>query len=131
MSSGGIRNFNWIVLTNCTAGDDAEFNAWYDEIHVPDLLRIPGIVAVRRGRLTPEQTVMVDGKVQFTRAAELPFKYLAIYSLQTDDPQAVLEEVARRAGTPEMMLSETFAEAHTTLFEDIGGVVGSGDLPQN
>lgn len=113
-----MKSYSWIVLTNCTPGDEDAFESWYDDIHIPDLLRVPGIVSAKRSRITPEQTIMVGEQVQFTRSIAPAFRFLAIYTFHTDDPEAVLQEVVRRSGTSDMMLSPTLADAHTLLFQD-------------
>lgn len=82
----------FVVMTRPTAGQDAEFNRWYDEQHVPDVLRVPGFVGCRRFSL---------GVGQDPNA----FSYLALYDMETDDPAAVLAELNKRAGTPQMPLS--------------------------
>jgi hypothetical protein len=51
---------------------EAEFNAWYDEEHVPRLSAVPGCLAARRFRITD---AVSDGKQ----------KYLAIYHLASAD----------------------------------------------
>ena len=41
----------WLITvqTNCTdTSRENEFNDWYDEIHVPDVLKVPGIVRATR-----------------------------------------------------------------------------------
>ena len=41
----------WLIVveTNCTdPSREKEFNDWYDDIHVPDLLKVPGVVRVTR-----------------------------------------------------------------------------------
>jgi hypothetical protein len=58
-----------------------EYNAWYDEIHLPQLLTLDGIVSARR--LRP-----VDGKGP----------YVAIYELEGDDLQAILDNMIANAG---------------------------------
>ena len=118
----GMKRFTWIVLTNCTPGDDEAFNAWYDGVHKADLLRIPGIVGVKRAVLTDVQTMMQGENIVMANAAmiDAKYKYLAIYEIEADDPAPVLQEVVKRAKTPEMLLSPTFAEAYTVLFEDRG-----------
>jgi hypothetical protein len=42
-----------IALTNSVPGREAEFNAWYDDIHVKDLVAVPGIVAAQRYLAVP------------------------------------------------------------------------------
>ncbi|MDP7706876.1 DUF4286 family protein [Mycobacterium sp. TY815] len=53
---------------------EEEFNTWYDEVHLPELVALDGIVAARR--LRP-----VNG--------EGP--YVALYEIEGDDLQAVLQ----------------------------------------
>ncbi len=113
-----MKSYSWIVFTNCVPGTEKAFESWYDDIHIPDLLRIPGIMSATRSRVTPEQTIMVDGHVEFSRTTKPDYRYLAIYKFRTDDPEAVLREVARRAGTSEMELTEALADARTILFEN-------------
>ncbi len=58
-----------------------EYNTWYDEVHIPELLALDGIVAARR--LRP-----VDGNGP----------YVAIYELEGDDLQAILDNMIANAG---------------------------------
>ncbi|SPM30692.1 DUF4286 family protein [Mycobacterium terramassiliense] len=58
-----------------------EYNTWYDEIHIPELLKLDGIVAARR--LRP-----VDGNGP----------YVAIYELEGEDLQAILDNMIANAG---------------------------------
>lgn len=87
----------FVVMTNATGNRDAEFNKWYDNQHIPDVLRIPGIVAAQRFKISGAQ--LGDGTSQW--------KYLALYELDTDDPGASLKELQARIGTPAMVMSDT------------------------
>ncbi len=87
----------FVVMTNATGDRDAEFNKWYDNQHIPDVLRIPGIVAAQRFKISNAQ--LGDAKSQW--------KYLALYELDTDDPAASLKELQARIGTPAMVMSDT------------------------
>jgi hypothetical protein len=42
----------FFVLTNPTEGQEAEYNRWYDEQHIDDVLAIPGFVGMQRFRLS-------------------------------------------------------------------------------
>jgi hypothetical protein len=114
-----VKRYSWIVLTNCVEGTDARYEEWYDKIHIPDLLRVPGIVAAKRGRVCNVQTVMVNGALELSRSAGQNYRYMAIYNIESDDPEGVLAEVIRRANTPEMMITADLLEAHTILYEDV------------
>lgn len=56
---------------------EQEYNTWYDEVHLGELVALPGIVGARR--LRP-----VDG--------EGP--YVALYEVESDDLQAVLRSMS-------------------------------------
>ncbi|MET0251771.1 MAG: hypothetical protein ABW203_06285 [Novosphingobium sp.] len=45
----------FIILANFVAGREAEYHAWYDNVHIPEVTRVPGFVAMKRGRLAPQQ----------------------------------------------------------------------------
>ncbi|MCV7197906.1 DUF4286 family protein [Mycobacterium angelicum] len=59
---------------------DQEYNTWYDEIHLPELVALEGIVSARR--LRP-----VDGDGP----------YVALYEVEADDLQSVLQNMYRNA----------------------------------
>ena len=111
--------YSWVILTNCREGRNSEFEEWYDTIHIPDLLRIPGIVSGTRCKATQVQAIMTDeGAFALTHDLDHAFQYLSIYKLDTEEPQAVLQEVMRRAFTPEMQITEDLCGVQATLFED-------------
>lgn len=70
-----------IALTNAVPGREAEFNEWYDQRHLRDVLALDGFVAAQRFELAD-----VDPP------QEAAFRYMAIY--EVGDGQL---EVARRS----------------------------------
>jgi len=44
-----------IILGNFTVGREAEYHKWYDEVHTPEVTRVPGKVGMKRGKLTDLQ----------------------------------------------------------------------------
>ena len=87
----------FVVLTNASTGRDDEFNEWYNNQHIPDVLKIPGFVAAQRFSIAGAQ---MDG-------AASPWRYLALYELDTDDLAGALKELAARVGTPAMVMSDS------------------------
>ena len=79
----------FVVFTKPTAGMESEFNRWYDQQHLPDVLAVPGIVSAKRFCAT------IGGERQ----------YLALYNMKTNDPDAVLADIQARAGTDKMVMS--------------------------
>lgn len=77
-----------LVMSGATAGADDEFNDWYDNVHLGDVLSVPGFVAARRFAAIPS----VHG--------ELPdAPYLAIYEIEADDLDAVQQALSAAAAT--------------------------------
>ncbi len=60
---------------------DQEYNTWYDEVHLGELVALDGIVSARR--LRP-----VDGDGP----------YVALYEIEADDLQSVLQNMRANAG---------------------------------
>jgi hypothetical protein len=66
---------------------EAEYNNWYDKVHLGQVCEVPGIKAATRYRLNGD-----GGPVS------LP-PYLAIYEIDSDDPAECVNEIMRRVGT--------------------------------
>ena len=75
----------FVALTNPVPGKEAEFNKFYDEIHVPDVLAAPGWVAAQRYRLASEQRPDQSP----------PYRYAAVYEVECEDGK-ILEALKRR-----------------------------------
>ncbi|WP_345634669.1 DUF4286 family protein [Rugosimonospora acidiphila] len=69
-----------IVQTSPSPGSEEEFNEWYDTVHVPEVLRMPGFISGQRFRL-------VDAD-----PSEGP-RYLAVYEIESDDIAATLDTI--------------------------------------
>jgi hypothetical protein len=67
-----------VVSQPSSTEDEAEFNRWYDEHHVPDSLLLPGFVRGRRFRLAKDQ-LLPD------RATAPGFGYVTIYVIDDVD----------------------------------------------
>jgi hypothetical protein len=66
-----------VVLSNTVEGKDDEFNDWYTNTHLGDVLKVKGYVAAQRYKLSDVQ-LGPDGH---------EYGYLAIYEIETDDLQ--------------------------------------------
>ena len=72
-----------LVYTDIDPEREDEFNRWYDETHLPDLLRIEGIVGARRYKLAGPPP----------RNQDPACRYLAVYELATDDTRALIKRL--------------------------------------
>ena len=73
------------VWNDIAAEDEAEFNAWYVEEHVPERLGVPGILSARRYRDDAE--AMLDAPLARVCSEEVPMPY-AKHMEQAALPQA-------------------------------------------
>lgn len=84
----------FMIITEAPSPDEeADFETWYVDRHMPDVLAVPGFTAAQRFRLAPEPD-----------RPDAPARFLTIYEMETDDRGAVMAEVRRRAGTSKMPL---------------------------
>lgn len=60
-----------------------EYNRWYDEVHVPQVLSLRGYMAASRYRLSDDQGAQVG----------LP-RYVGVYDLEDDDVESCLDDLA-------------------------------------
>ena len=107
-----MPRYRFIVLGNAVAGREDEFNEWYDKQHLPDILAIPGFAQAQRFRLAePSAQVGPAG----------PYRYLAIYEIETDDVGAViagLKDPSGRVGSDTVDRGRTV----TWMYEELGEV---------
>jgi hypothetical protein len=93
-----------LVFTNALDGRDEEFNRWYDEIHLPEVLALGVFTGAQRLRLGDAQML-----------PEQRFRYLAIYEYQGSGATAI-DALTGAAGS--FRMTDTMApEMHVSLFE--------------
>ncbi len=83
-----------MVLTNPVEGQEEEYNEWYTNTHVKDVLGIPGFVAAQRFKLSGEQLM-----------GDAPYRYLAIYEIETDNLQATMAALGKASEGDGMVIS--------------------------
>jgi hypothetical protein len=106
--------------------DDAAYNKWYDEHHVPDSLLMPGFVKGRRFKLATEQLLP-------HRATDPGFEYVTIYELDNIDqvPEARellprLEEISTEWRSPGLDPDSVRA----FIFEQVSEVTEPTPIPE-
>ncbi len=102
-----MAKYTFVVLTNPTPGKEAEYNRWYNEQHIPDVLQAKGFVCAQRFRLADTQMGGDTNK---------SYKYLALYEIETDDLQASLDDLASRRNTPDMIMSDAIDLKNASAF---------------
>lgn len=98
-----MARYQLVVLTNAAPGKDAEFNAWYDNRHVQDVLAIPGFLGAQRFKLTPG-------------SGQTNWSYLALYDIETDDPAKTMADMQAHAASGKMEMSDAADLSTATVF---------------
>ena len=87
-----------LVFSRARPGCEAEFNAWYSDRHIPDVLKLaPEIRAARRYSLN---TIAAPEGMPV-------WQYLTVYDIDAAQVGAVLERMNAAMGTPDMPISDT------------------------
>jgi len=95
-----------VVLTNFATGSEQEFNRWYDEVHVPEVLAIGPIVACQRFKVVDAQMMPQT------------HSYLAIYEFEGSAKEAL---EALQAATESMDMSPAMQQdPHLCMVEPLG-----------
>ena len=92
-----MPRFTYIALVCAHEGREDEFDRWYDERHLADVARMPGVVGARRS--TVEWTKSNLGDTPRWRS-------LAVYELDCDDPGETIAAIRAASGSEMMPLSE-------------------------
>ena len=103
----------FVVMTNVqTPEQEADFNEWYDTVHLADVLQTPGVVKATRYRLAAGRPK--EGRGQ----------YLALYEVETADPTAILaqiqETLRRREAEGSQSLHEALVLVTQGIYEQLG-----------
>lgn len=79
---------------------EAEFNRWYGEDHLDDVLAVAGFTAARRYTLSPVRP-MADTEPS-------PYGYLAVYEVEADDLTVAGRDLQAALDSGAIPISETF-----------------------
>ena len=105
-----------VVMMEVDKADDAVFNKWYNEEHVPERMAIPGYISARRFELDP-------GDDQ----ANNVMRYLCIWELENDSPlQSQLYKDQNASPTPTKeaagaVVKQRARGLYRQIFPDVGG----------
>ena len=103
-----MAKFVLIATGGVRPGQDAEYDEWYDKIHIPDICSIPGVISGRRFSCIPATPATPPN--------------VGIYEIESDDPAAVLAEIGRRVQSGEFVISPALDPTGSgmTIYEQKG-----------
>ena len=99
-----------LVHSNPTDGKEAEFNEWYDEVHLGEVLEIQGFKAAQRFKVAVEPGMDATGH-----------GYLALYEVEAEKAQDALDALGKAIGGG-MNLSDAIdlANVSVALYSPLG-----------
>jgi hypothetical protein len=108
-----MARFKVIASNNPVEGREDEYNDWYSNTHLADVLKVPGFLTAQRFRLAPAQKA----------GTEQRWKYAAVYDCEAESAGQLLDALASRTGTPALPISSALAEQrHLCILEPITDV---------
>jgi hypothetical protein len=110
-----------VVFSNpTTEGQESEYNDWYTNQHLGEVLDVPGVVAAQRFKLHGDSTT-------------LPGRYLALYEVEHNDPPAVMQGLTNASASGVMYLSPAIDVANTitSFYTPITGRVAKKTKPKS
>lgn len=108
----------FLVFSNPSAGREDEFNAWYEETHIPDVLKVPGVASAQRYAIAD---VPVDDVEGAPKPPPPEHRYLAVYRLDRD-PAQVMKEMTTRTAAGVMVLNDAmdFSSVVMSMWQPMG-----------
>jgi hypothetical protein len=88
-------------------GREQEYNDWYSNRHLGDLLAIPGVLSARRFKLSGTQV---------PQAPTPAYRYLAVYEVEAEDVTSFVNEMMARVGDGRMPISTAMSGDISPVF---------------
>jgi hypothetical protein len=109
-----MRKYRMLVFSDPLKGGEKDYNDWYSGRHLADIVAMPGFTGAQRFKLQ---------SVPLGRCAN---NYLAIYDMETDDPDAAVANMFSMRDTAAMPMSPAFdmASVNVYVFEVLADPVG-------
>jgi hypothetical protein len=98
-----------VLGTNPVSAErEDEYNDWYTNTHIGDVMKLDGVTSARRFVLSPVRPA--------PGAAPSPFRYLAIYEVEADDLQRLAVDLREAQASGQMYVSDALGSPVSTDF---------------
>lgn len=94
------EKFIQIVYSDPLPGRDDEFNEWYDNVHVPQLLAVPGMLSAQRYTLLDSEMYRAPGG----RPPE--HRYAIIYEME-GDVGAIMQKIQEGVAAGQIVMHDS------------------------
>ncbi|MHB8694450.1 MAG: hypothetical protein ACYDHH_24690 [Solirubrobacteraceae bacterium] len=106
-----------LVFTNPVEGKESEFHDWYDQVHIPDILRIKGVSAVTRYEISPLQASLSRVGVDEKKSG-ITQRYLAVWEVE-GDLEEVFSGTRDEFAAGQVTMADVFRDAEMYVFTEI------------
>ena len=113
-----MGKYRLVVLTRPKEGADAEYNDWYSNRHLADVVAVPGFRSAQRFQRVTKMS------------GDVGLDYLAIYEIDAESAEEALTQLSAASSDPEKMpISEALDQESiiAAVYEVCSPVVTSRD----
>jgi hypothetical protein len=105
-----LTRYKMLVLSRPAEGCEDEYNDWYQNTHLEQIVSLPGFVAAERYELAVNML------------GEGAYPYIAIYEIETDDVQSAFAALQEAAGDGSIVMSPAFdtASVYASIYAPLG-----------
>jgi hypothetical protein len=101
-----------VVYTEPTEGQEAEYNRWYNNVHLDEVISVPGFIAAERFMIAAPPHV----------GPEPSHRYLALYEVEADSAEQALETLNGAIGGMNLSPSLDLEGASSVIYKAISPV---------
>jgi hypothetical protein len=98
-----VAEYKLVVMSDAVEGQEADYNEWYNNQHLADVVAVPGFTGASRFKL------------RSVPMGQCGNQYMAIYDVESDDPEKAFENLASLMGTPALPISPALNMANISV----------------
>ena len=102
----------YTVYSNPMPGKEAEFNDWYTNVHLAEVLQIDGFVSAQRFQLDEAQVIN-----------DQPYRYMAMYEIESDNIEQTIQNMMAADGGLQMTDAMDTDKVHIAIVHSVTDVV--------
>ncbi len=102
----------FVVFSNPIEGKETEYNEWYSNIHLQEVVQIDGFISAQRFKLTEEQ--QIDNQSH---------QYMAIYEIENEDVGGTIKNLEEASVSMTIAPVIDLNGVHVSVFKSITDVV--------
>lgn len=111
-----MARFHYAVLSKAAPGRDEEFIRWYEQQHLPDVLKMPGVVSGKLIKLDFQRTYDIDAPEYTT---------LTLYELEGDAPGPIIDMLKAASGSDAMPMTDALTKVG--MIQAAGHVIAASE----